>query len=383
MTMISDNIFLARYFDGNTSTPHDVEITLSAHNITIKPLSGTVKIWQEEHISIVSDRHDLNLHLSAEHHSPNARLVITDQQAIKAFHHAMPQAQKKQHRTQRMGGKVLFLSFGVVMAVVAMTLIAVPLLAQVIAPRIPKSVEIRIGQNVRPHILTLFSQSSQQKTCIAPKGVAALSQLVKKIEAQQDISFPLNVIVIKSDIANAFALPGGYVVILSDIFKESKTPDEFAGVLAHEIGHIHHQHSMKNLIAAGGYSLVFSTLFGDFTGSTLVLGISQQLLQSGHTREAEIEADHFAGNSLHSLGADPSQLGVFLQRLDDSTLEKDGEVLALLRSHPYSSQRMEILSSYKNNGATTPILNAQEWKNLQAICEETDIFTKDANSYQP
>jgi predicted Zn-dependent protease len=78
-------------------------------------------------------------------------------------------------------------------------------------------------------------------------------------------------VVLRSTIANAFALPGGRVYVLSGLLKISETPDEVAGVLSHELGHVADRGGLRRLIRDGGTSFLVGRMFGDVTGSGAVL----------------------------------------------------------------------------------------------------------------
>ena len=74
--------------------------------------------------------------------------------------------------------------------------------------------------------------------------------------------------VLPSSVPNAFALPGGKVFVLNALLEKADSPDEIAGVLAHELGHLKHHDNMRGLIYNGGTSFLIGLLFGDVTGSS-------------------------------------------------------------------------------------------------------------------
>ena len=98
--------------------------------------------------------------------------------------------------------------------------------------------------------------------------------------------------VLSSDVPNAFALPGGKVFVFDALLAKAKNPDEIAGVIAHELGHLKHRDNMKGLIYNGGTSFLIGLLFGDITGSSALIFASRTLITSSYSREAETDCRH-------------------------------------------------------------------------------------------
>src|SRR5690606_21231902 len=99
--------------------------------------------------------------------------------------------------------------------------------------------------------------------------------------------FQLDVRVVKSDIPNAFALPGGQVFFFSALLDQAQTPDEFAGVLAHEVGHVAHRHGMEQLISTAGTGALIGFILGDMTGISVAAGLGATIIDARFSRDAE------------------------------------------------------------------------------------------------
>src|SRR5438067_12903258 len=112
-----------------------------------------------------------------------------------------------------------------------------------------------------------------------------------------------------SSLPNAFALPGGRVYVLSGLLAQAQSPDELAGVLAHEFGHVVRRDGLRRLIRDGGTSFLVGLMFGDVTGSGVVLMAGRIVLSASHTRAAEEEADAFAVTVMHRLGRPAAPMG--------------------------------------------------------------------------
>src|SRR5438046_1252248 len=112
----------------------------------------------------------------------------------------------------------------------------------------------------------------------------------------------VQIAVLATPVPNAFALPGGKIYLLNGLLARAQNPDEIAGVLAHELGHLKHRDSTRNLIYNGGTSFLIGLLFGDVTGSSALLFASRTMFEVSYTRDAEAAADRFSIDVMHKLG---------------------------------------------------------------------------------
>ena len=101
----------------------------------------------------------------------------------------------------------------------------------------------------------------------------------------------------------------------SNLPKISETPDELAGVLSHELGHVAHRDGLRRLIRDGGTSFLVGLMFGDVTGSGAVLMAGRSVLSESYIRDDETGADRFAVSIMHDLERPTAPLGALLQRI--------------------------------------------------------------------
>lgn len=115
---------------------------------------------------------------------------------------------------------------------------------------------------------------------------------------------------------NAFAMPGGTIILTDDLVRLADDPDMVAGVMGHEIGHVTHRHSLRQIYRALGIATLVGFLAGD-TGPILeaILLEGNLLLQLAYSREHEFEADAFAVEITHRAGFDPEGMIRFFEHL--------------------------------------------------------------------
>ncbi|MGC3963005.1 MAG: M48 family metallopeptidase [Rhodocyclaceae bacterium] len=144
--------------------------------------------------------------------------------------------------------------------------------------------------------------------------------------------------------ANAFALPGGDIVLLDGLVDDARSDDEILGVLAHELGHVERRHAMRQLIQGSAVSVAAAMWFGDISA---LAAASTALVSMHYSRDFEREADDFAATVMLANGVDPRKLGTFLQRLTTedgkSSSHEEDNAGAYLSSHPLTSERMDNL----------------------------------------
>ncbi|HEY9108710.1 MAG TPA: M48 family metallopeptidase [Roseateles sp.] len=143
---------------------------------------------------------------------------------------------------------------------------------------------------------------------------------------------------------NAFALPGGDVVITDALLELlNDEPDAVMTVLAHELGHVQHRHSLRLMLRAGAVGVVTSVLVGDF--STLLAAAPALLATNAYSRDHEREADVYGRTLARAGGVDTSRMAVFFERVAKSHASVDNNPVAIaISSHPADEERVRFFS---------------------------------------
>ncbi|TAE31077.1 MAG: hypothetical protein EAZ91_08860 [Cytophagales bacterium] len=149
--------------------------------------------------------------------------------------------------------------------------------------------------------------------------------------------FPIQITVVDNKEVNAFAVPGGRVVVFTGLLKKFKRPEQLVALLAHEAAHVQNRHSLQQLIRSLAAYVIVSVMVGDVSGLTAVLvDNADNLISLSYSRQHEAEADAFAVTQLAGHGIDPMG-AVWLME----ALPTEGDVIpTLLRSHPHNAERV-------------------------------------------
>lgn len=343
--------------DGRSAMPQQVWARLTPTGLMVLRHGAPPLEWPVATLRLV-DRlaHEIRV---APPYSPE-RLVINDPAMMAAIQAALAPA-RQAARGRRLRG-------------VLATLVAVPLLgaalwfgwpplADGIARAIPASWEEPVGGAV----IQSFTQGHAQ--CTAPEGMGALRRLVQQLATAAEMTDPPRVQVVDRPEINAFAAPGGHVVVFRGLLAQAASPDEVAGVLAHEFGHVRHRHGFRALVRASGVGLFASILLGGSDLGTVAVALTTL----SYTRGFEEEADTFATDVLRRTGFGTEGLAAFFTRVERLTggPQSGRGVWSYLQTHPHPGDRAERLMRAEGAAPRVPVMSSEDWAALRRICGTT------------
>jgi Zn-dependent protease with chaperone function len=212
------------------------------------------------------------------------------------------------------------------------------------------------------------AMNQSQRACEDTDGRAALDRLMARLVkgAPGTVDYP--VVVVNVADVNAFALPGGHIVLLRGLIEYAETPAEVAGVLAHEVGHGIERHPAKGLIQQLGLMVLLSALLGGTDIAAVGGDVVEQAAFSSYSRGLENEADRWALKLLNQAGINTSGLAAFFERLQAEEETEQSLFAAFLSTHPAGETRAARARS--NAGADGgPAMSPAEWAALKAICK--------------
>jgi len=355
----------AIFFDGLSSRRRQVTLTLGDALEIAEPsdvqAGSTVTRWTYDAIRRADSPAGI-LRLTSTSAPPLARLEIRDAALSADLVARCPRIDEHQ-TTGRGTAKIVGWSVAAAVSIVCVVLFGVPLAADRLAPLVPKPIERRIGDASEVQVKTIF----RGQPCNDTDGQAAFRKLVNRLRDAAGLDDDaMTSGVLRTSVPNAFALPGGKVYVLSALLDKAESPDELAGILAHELGHLKHHDNMRGLIYNGGTSFLIGLLFGDVTGSSAVIFASRSVVEASYSREAETAADTFAIEMMHKLGRSPKPAAELMFRI---TGKEGGSGLAtILASHPLTEDRLARMTKEDRPASGPPLLTDKEWQALKGVC---------------
>jgi predicted Zn-dependent protease len=171
---------------------------------------------------------------------------------------------------------------------------------------------------------------------------------------------------------NAIAAPGGFIVLFRGLVEQTQTPEELAGVLAHEMQHVVKRHATRLLVQNASTSLLLAALTGDARNAmTLGLEGARILGILRYSRQYEEEADQEGMRMLIAARIDPAGLVRFFESLEEKEPGKEGPAfLTYLSTHPSTADRVEGLKSLaaKADGQWITLVPDLQWREITRLC---------------
>jgi Zn-dependent protease with chaperone function len=260
----------------------------------------------------------------------------------------------------RYGALLAFL--GVVICVFVAWRWLIPVFSETVAPLVSPKFEQRVGQVALAQIRSLYLKPSHlgadiemvwrrqfdDKVIHGNAGVGSAPRWQLYVNAAPQIG------------PNAFALPGGDMVITDELLELLKNePDAVIGVLAHELGHVQHQHGLKMVVKAGLTSLMVGAVLGD--AGLFLSTVPAVLMTQAYSRDAERQADQFAAQFLHRNGIHPRVMVVFFERMAsfqskkkerqsgaNTDSDQEPDVVSIgFSSHPANQERIAFFKNWQ------------------------------------
>jgi Zn-dependent protease with chaperone function len=346
------------YFDGLSNRRHIVSLAFN-EGLEIREDDRTLATWSYADIRRADSPAGI-LRVTCLAAPALARLEIHDAAAAEDMTSRCPKMDE--NLVGRRGiAAIIGWSLAAAISIIAVVLWGVPLAADRLTPLVPQSLERRLGDVADSQVKTVFGG----KVCDHAPGQAAFTKLVNAVRESAGLDTSVQSAVMSNPIPNAFALPGGKVYVFDGLLAKADNADEIAGILAHELGHLSHRDSTRNLIYNGGTSFLVGLLFGDVIGSGALIFASRSLLTASYSREAEQNADTFSIDVMHRLGRSPKPMGELMFRVTGKEGDKG---LSILASHPLTEDRLARMSKEDRPPSSQPLLTEAEWTALKAIC---------------
>ena len=360
----------AAFYDGVTAARHEVRATLANSGIRIHDSGDSeLAFWSYEGLIGLGEVFEGDsLHL-AHGDQEGARLVFPDDALLPYIAARAPQLDKPRRdwdeRLLRWAGMTALAA-----AVLAGVLVyGLPAAASFVTRFVPISWEVALGEKMIDQVVELFGyfdEDGDLAFCDGVEGSKVLDDLSRRLAEAADSPYQFNVQVLDHEMLNAFALPGGQIVIMKGLLEFAKSPDEVVGVLAHEFGHVTERHVTERIIESAGLAFFFGVMLGDIGSGAAALA-SEQIIDMSFSRELEAEADREALVLLERSGLTAEGLISFFDRLKGMDLGENS-ALQLLSTHPTSRSRAEQIRNSAAPGEVS--MDLQDWYALKYICSD-------------
>ncbi len=267
-------------------------------------------------------------------HDPQLLTVLLQSNLPDSIQHPLQDLEKQRHKNHTREKNRVPVYLGGIMAFFLVRYLSIHSALPFIVDLIPPEWEKQIGE------FAFENYQIGKKTVDSATVTQAVEQIVQRIDQFDNVELTYELIVIDADMINAFAFPGGYIVVTSGLLKNADAPEEVAGVLAHELTHVIERHGMKKLVRQAGLGVLIGIVFGDVSALSQLIELGAQLDSLSFDRDQEDLADEGAVRILQAASISPTYLAQFFEKIEKADA-LTGDIPELFRTHPVTEDRIE------------------------------------------
>jgi predicted Zn-dependent protease len=359
----------AHYLDGRTPVRRAARVTLGQASVEITLSDGSGRFyWPLGQVRQTQGfRAGEQVRLERGGDLAEA-LLIGDVAFLSALRAAAPGAARAFHDPRRRRLRATLAGLAALLAVgvgAGLYVWGIPALAGVAAARVPMAWEVALGERA------IGQLAPPAKRCTEPERQRRLDEITGLlVRALPEPRYPFQVTVVDHSMVNAFAAPGGFIVIFRGLLDRTDTAEELAAVLAHEIQHVLHRDATRAILRQASTGILLAALLGDVSG-VVAFGVesARMLGDLRHNRQAERDADRDGMRMLHAAAVDPEGMLAFfrgMQQLEGRT----PAAARYLSTHPTADDRLQALTALAAERPQPPkkLLPGYDWDDIKKIC---------------
>jgi beta-barrel assembly-enhancing protease len=234
----------------------------------------------------------------------------------------------------------------------------IPVAAAQVADSVPVAWEAQLGRAVTAQ---LVGSRRVSRGRVANRAVERITD--RLLSAHPANPYNITVTIINDPTENAFAAPGGRIVVFTGLMRRMETPEQLAGVLAHELQHVLHRHGTRSIFQQSAVAVLASVLGGD-SGSSMTAAMDgvSTMGALAYSRRYEREADAAAVEMLRRARVDVRGMVEFFQSVGASE-EAELGALSYFSTHPATSSRIASIEAIARDHdyVARPLMTPEEW----------------------
>jgi len=403
--------FVGTFYDGKSANKYPVSVLPTKDHLELIFPDGRRIAWKYPTLKLSRTGSTGPIRLERSNPNPNVipeSVVIEDPHFLEAAHEVAPGALgtlwTQPHKRPLRYALMILALIALPPFIFAIWVYAIPGMTNAVADRIPAKWEEKIGQN---YFEGYIKHSVKELDPEERKALDTISE--RLLTAVPDQPYTFRIYVHPSKMVNAFALPGGTIVVFQGLINATETPEELAGVLAHEFQHVLKRHSMRNIVRSEAINIFATIVSGNSDSLTNIIlqagGIMEFLRYS---RELETQADEEGMKMMLATRIDPRGMVRVFEKLEeehhrqleemkkdtkkadpkeknskekpakekDSDKDKEGgqDWMEYFSTHPANNNRIAVLKKLSENPThkPEPLLPGFDWKSMHKETKESD-----------
>lgn len=365
--------FAGALFDGKSARKHPVDVELTPREIIIKKSGHEPIHWLYTNLRWSANTNPFHI----EHGDINSEcletLVVEDPGFYESVSRIAPVSLSATGRQTEINWRIYVAGLLILIFSAYVFIKILPtFLADRMVKKIPVEWEVTLGQSILT-MLPLEQKPDQKVLAVLQDTVDLLEQSVEGYQP-----YDLKVYILPGKTVNALALPGGGIVVFEGLLNQAESPEELAGVIAHEIQHILLRHSTRGIIRNMAQSMLLALFLGDVNSVMEgVTNLAGELETLGLSREMEEEADQKGMALILAANIDPHGMIRIFEKLMQAesadltkgkTTEKDMELFSYFSTHPSSQSRLANLEKQMESHANrtwAPLFPNLDWNEIK------------------
>jgi len=238
------------------------------------------------------------------------------------------------------GNRLLWFGAIILGLIIGLYFLIITLVPYLGAAIISRDTEIKMGNQLKD---VMLAEEKVSGAVVDSAGTRNLQAFADRI--MLSVTYPIRVTLVRSRIVNAYALPGGQIIVYSGMLENIGEPEELVALLAHEASHVNRRHSLRSMLRSAADALVISILFNDVSAiAVTIIGNTQSLRALDYSRSAEREADEYGMKIMLENNINVSGMKKLMQ-----ILQMQGDVpdnVSFLSTHPLTKKRIEAAEDF-------------------------------------
>ncbi len=360
---------MGSYLDGKTPVRRPASIRILRRGLDITLEDGTVFQWLYADIRQTQGFYageEVRLERGGD---LSEALLVAEPGFLVSLRRIGQEAAGRFHDPSRRGRRAALALLSAVGAVAGGLVIyfwLIPFATDSVAARVPAAWEERLGRSVAEEL------APPGRHCRDPRVAQAIEEIMGRLgRALPSTPYTFRVTVVNDRRVNALAAPGGYILVFRGLLERTRTPEELAGVLAHEIQHVIRRDVTRALLRHASTELLLRATMGDPSGLMAYgLEAANALVALKYSRETEAQADVEGLRLLLAAGIDPAGMLAFFEQMLESE-QRQARLSQYFSTHPDARERLirlRALAAEAHPAPPTPLLPQLDWASLRALC---------------
>lgn len=308
------------YYDGQTARAHTAELRVnSGGELELSPALRPATVFTDIKISSRVGNTPRRIEFS-----DGGLFETTDHEPVDQWLNSWGSSPGWLHRLESKMAYALSALFLVVVFIGVSVTWGIPWSSKYIAQAMPASITVPLGDGALESLDKLAFYPSK----LSPARRAELQAQFQQLLPDEDSGYEYQLLFRGGEKIgpNAFALPNGTIIMTDELVALAEHDEELHAILLHEIGHLQHNHSLRQIIAHTSLVVLTTTLTGDITAaSTLIAGAPNVLMEARFSRAMETEADTYSLRQMQQLGLDTEHFANIMERLQFVTFDDEDD----------------------------------------------------------